>query len=218
MAGSAERFKLPLQQSGWIERTPAPEAGVLGNPKLLGALFAADSLKTRRNTDAVEVAPNVLVAARVLEHQPESQKKFDEVRAEIEENLRRAEAAKLAQKEGEARLASLHKGADAGVKWEPAKAISRRSPQGVPSTALRQIFAADAAKLPAYVGAERGSEGYMLYKVVRALEPEPKNEQQKAADQARAAQQAAADQLDAYIASLRARASIEVNKANLERK
>ena len=100
----------------------------------------------------------------------------------------------------------------------PAKTVSRRSPQGVPSTALRQIVAADAAKLPAYVGAERGNEGYMLYKVVRALEPEPKNDQQKAADQARAAQEAAAEQLDAYVASLRARASVDVNKANLEKK
>jgi peptidyl-prolyl cis-trans isomerase D len=215
---AAERFKLPLQQSGWIARTPSPEAGVLGNAKLLGALFAADSIKTRRNTDAVEVAPNVLVAARVIEHQPEAQKKFEEVRQEIEEHLRRAEAAKLAQKEGEARLAALRKGADAGVKWEPAKPVSRRSPQGVPSTALRQIIAADAAKLPAYVGAERGNEGYMLYKVVRALEPEPKTEQQKAADQQRAAQQAAAEQLEAYVASLRARATIEVNRANLEKK
>jgi peptidyl-prolyl cis-trans isomerase D len=215
---AAERFKLPLQQSGWIARTPSAESGVLGNAKLLGALFAADSIKTRRNTDAVEVAPNVLVAARVIEHQPEAQQKFEDVRAAIEENLRRAEAAKLAQQEGEARLAALRKGEGAGVKWERAKTVSRRSPQGVPSTALRQIIAADAAKLPAYVGGERGNEGYMLYKVVRALEPEPKSEQQKAADQARAAQQAAAEQLDAYVASLRTRASIEVNKASLEKK
>lgn len=215
---AAERFKLAVQTSGWIARTPSAEAGVLGNAKLLGALFAADSLKTRRNTDAVEVAPNVLVAARVLEHQSAAQKKFEDVRREIEENLRRAEAVKLAQMEGEARLAALRKGADAGLKWEPAKAVSRRSPQGVPSTALRQILAADAGKLPAYVGAERGSEGYMLYKVVRALEAEPKNEQQKAADQARATQQAAAEQLEAYVASLRTRAKIAVNKANLEKK
>ena len=215
---AAERFKLPVQTSGWIARASSPEAGVLGNAKLLGALFAEDSLKTRRNTDAVEVAPNVLVAARVLEHQPAAQKKFEDVRAAIEQHLRRTEATKLAQKEGEARLAALRKGADAGLKWEPAKAVSRRSPQGVPSTALRQILAADAAALPAYVGAERGEDGYMLYKVVRALDPEPKNDQQKAADQARAAQQAAAEQLDAYIASLRARASIEINKGNLEKK
>jgi peptidyl-prolyl cis-trans isomerase D len=154
----------------------------------------------------------------VLEHQPAAQKKFEDVRAAIEQHLRRTEATKLAQKEGEARLAALRKGADAGLKWEPAKAVSRRSPQGVPSTALRQILAADGATLPAYVGAERGEDGYMLYKVVRALDPEPKNDQQKAADQARAAQQAAAEQLDAYIASLRARASIEINKGNLEKK
>jgi peptidyl-prolyl cis-trans isomerase D len=215
---AAERFKLPVQTSGWIARAPSPEAGVLGNAKLLGALFAADSLQTRRNTDAVEVAPNVLVAARVVEHQPTSQKKFEDVRAEIEQHLRRSEAAKLAQKEGETRLAALRKGGDAGLKWGAAKAVSRRSPQGVPAGALRQVLAADAAKLPAYVGADRGEDGYMLYKVVRALDAESKSEQQKAADQARAAQQAAAEQLDAYVTSLRARASIEVNKANLEKK
>jgi peptidyl-prolyl cis-trans isomerase D len=215
---AAERFKLPVQTSGWITRTPSAEAGVLANAKLLGALFAADSVKTRRNTDAVEVAPNVLVAARVLEHQPAAQKKFADVRGEIEQALRRAEAAKLAQREGEAKLATLRKGGDAGLKWGAPKAVSRRSPQGVPSTALRQIQAADATKLPAYVGAERGEEGYMIYRVSRLLEPEPKPEAQKVTDAARAAQQAGTEQLDAYVASLRARARVEVNKANLEKK
>jgi len=215
---AAERFKLPVQTSGWITRTPSAEAGVLANAKLLGALFAADSVKTRRNTDAVEVAPNVLVAARVLEHQPAAQKKFEDVRGEIEQALRRAEAAKLAQREGEAKLATLRKGGDAGLKWGAPKAVSRRSPQGVPSTALRQIQAADATKLPAYVGAERGEEGYMIYRVNRLLEPEPKPEAQKVTDAARAAQQAGTEQLDAYVASLRARARVEVNKANLEKK
>jgi len=215
---AAERFKLPVQASGWITRTPSAEAGVLANAKLLGALFAADSVKTRRNTDAVEVAPNVLVAARVLEHQPAAQKKFEDVRGEIEQALRRAEAAKLAQQEGEAKLAELRKGGDAGLKWGAPKAVSRRSPQGVPSTALRQIQGADASKLPAYVGAERGEEGYMIYRVGRLLEPEPKPEAQKTADAARAAQQAGTEQLDAYVSSLRARARVEVNKANLEKK
>jgi peptidyl-prolyl cis-trans isomerase D len=214
---AAERFKLPVQASGWVTRTPSAESGVLGNAKLLGALFAADSVKSRRNTDAVEVAPNVLVAARVLEYQPASQKKFEEVRGEIEQTLRRAEAARLARKEGEAKLAALRAGSDAGLKWGAPKAVSRRSPQGVPSTALRQILAG-AEKLPAYVGAGRGEEGYMLYKVGRLLDPEPRPEAQKTAELARAAQQAGADQLEGYVASLRARAKVEVNKANLEKK
>jgi len=215
---AAERYRLPVQASGWVTRTPTAESGVLGNAKLLGALFAADSVQSKRNTDAVEVAPNVLVAARVLEHQPASQKKFEQVRGDIEQLLRRDEAARLAQKDGAAKLEALRKGADAGVKWGSPKAVSRRSPQGVPSTALRQILAADASTLPGYVGAGRGEDGYMLYRVGRLLEPEPKPEAQKTADLARAAQQAGADQLEAYVASLRARATVEIYKANLEKK
>jgi len=207
-----------VQATGWIAKTAQQELGALDNPKLLAALFSPDALQNKRNTDAIEVAPATLVAARVLEHQPAAQKKFEDVRGQIEQALRRAEAAKLAQREGEAQLATLRKGGDAGLKWGAPKAVSRRSPQGVPSTALRQIQAADATKLPAYVGAERGEEGYMIYRVSRLLEPEPKPEAQKVTEAARAAQQAGTEQLDAYVASLRARARVEVNKANLEKK
>jgi peptidyl-prolyl cis-trans isomerase D len=216
---AAERFNLPLQTSGWIARGAAPgDAGVLASPRLQGALFAADAVKARRNTDAIEVAPNVLAAARVIEHQPESQHKLEQVRADIEGRLRAQAAARLARQAGEAKLAALREGGAAGLGWGAPKAVSRRSPQGVPAGALRQILAADPGKLPAYVGAERGTEGYMLYRVVRPLEPEPKTEAQKAAERARAAQSAGALQLDAYVASLRARADIEVRQGNLEKK
>jgi peptidyl-prolyl cis-trans isomerase D len=215
---AAERFKLPPQASGWITRTPAAEAGVLANAKLLGALFSSDAVQARRNTDAVEVAANVLVAARVLEHQPQGQKKFEEVRAGIEQNLRAAEAAKLARKEGEAKLAELRKGGGAGIQWGAPKAVSRRSPQAVPAGALRQIMTADPAKLPVHVGAERGAEGYMLYRVSKVLEAGARPEPQKAAELERALQAAGAQQLEAYVASLRSRAKVEVHAANLEKK
>ena len=216
---AAERFKLPLQTSGWISRSaPTPDAGVLASPRLQGALFAADAVKARRNTDAIEVAPNVLAAARVIEHQPESQKKLEEVRADIERRLRAEEAARLAQQAGEAKLAELRKGADAGLGWSAPKPVSRRSPQGVPAGALRQILAADPGKLPAYVGAARGTEGYMLYRVTKLLEPEPKTEAQWTAERARAAQLAGARQLDAFVASLRERADIEIRQGSLEKK
>lgn len=216
---AAERFKLTVQTSGWVARAAPPaEAGVLANPKLVGALFADDAVKARRNTDAVEVAPNVLVAARVVEHQPATQKKLEEVRADIEKHLRAEEAARLAQQAGEAKLAALRNGADAGVAWGAAKAVSRRSPQSVPSGALRQILAVDGGKLPAYVGSAHGTEGYMLYRVARLLEPEPKTEAQKTAERTRAAQLAGGRQLDAFVASLRSRADVEIRQGNLEKK
>ena len=216
---AAERFQLPLQTSGWIARAvPPADERVLASLKLQGALFADDAVKARRNTDAIEVAPNVLVAARVIEHQPEAQKKFEEVRADIERQLRAQQASRLAQQAGEAKLAELRRGGDSGMSWSAPKAVSRRSPQGVPAGALRQILVADPGKLPAYLGAARGAEGYMLYRVARLLEPEPKADAQKTAERGRAAQLAGAHQLEAYVGSLRARADIEVRRGNLEKK
>jgi peptidyl-prolyl cis-trans isomerase D len=215
---AAERFKLPLRASGWLARAATPEEGVLASPKLRAALFSEDALKARRNTDALEVAPGVLVSARVLEHVPAAQRKFEEVRAEIEKMLRAEEAARLAQRSGEAKLEILRKGGDAGLAWGPPKAVSRRSGQGVPAGALRPLLGADPARLPAFAGAARGSAGYMLYRVDKVLEPEARAEAQRSAERARAAQLAGVRQMEAYVASLRTQADIEIHAANLEKK
>ncbi|OGA64539.1 MAG: hypothetical protein A3G81_24325 [Betaproteobacteria bacterium RIFCSPLOWO2_12_FULL_65_14] len=212
----AERFKLQLQTTGWITRSGDQELGVLNNPKLIAALFSGDSLNNRRNTDAIEVAPGTLVAARVLEHQPEAQRKFDEVKNEIAERLRRQEAAELAQKEGAAKLEQLRKGADAGVKWGAPKTVSRRDPQGLQGAVLRSVVTADVGKLPAYVGVAIPEAGYLLVRISKVIEADPKQLAQEAT--ARAAGLLSNAQYNAYVASLRQQADIEVNQANLERK
>ena len=65
----------------------APLKGVLSHPKLLAALFAEDSLKKKRNTEAVEVAPGTLVSARVLEHKPAALQPLETVKTDIEKFL-----------------------------------------------------------------------------------------------------------------------------------
>ncbi len=211
---AAERFKLNIQTTGWINRGDR-ELGALDNPKLIAALFSPDSIEKRRNTDAIEVAPATLVAARVADHQPAAQRKFEEVRGEIVEMLRRREAAELARKDGAAKLEQLRKGADAGVKWGPARTVSRREPQGLGGEVLRQVMSADAAKLPAYVGVPAGDSGFTLLRISKVLEGEPKA--QEAAGNRPAALLGAA-QYDAYLASLRAQADIEINPRNLEKR
>jgi len=215
---AAERFKLRLQTSDWISRTPNPDGGVLSNPKLLAALFADDALKSRRNTDAIEVAPGVLVSARVVDHQDATQRKFDDVRAAIERRLREEAASRLAQQAGEAKLETLRKGGDAGVQWGPPKTVSRRSAQGVPAGALRPLLAAEAGTLPAYAGAARGAEGYMLYRVDKVLEPEPRPEAQRQAERERMERLAGARQMEAYVNSLRAKADVEIDADNLAKR
>jgi peptidyl-prolyl cis-trans isomerase D len=215
---AAERYKLKIQASGWIARQAAPEQGVLAHPKLLAALFSPDSIQQRRNTDAVEVAQGVLVAARVAEHQAEAQRPLAEVKADVERRLAQREATELARAEGAAKLAELAKGGDAGLQWGASRTVSRRDAQGLPLPALRKVMAADVAKLPAYAGLDSGEKGYAIYRVTKVIPGEFKAGAQSAGEIAAIDQQTGAEQVDAYIASLRARAKIEINRANLEKK
>jgi peptidyl-prolyl cis-trans isomerase D len=215
---AAERFKLNIANSGWFSRQAPGEIGPLAHPKLVAALFSPDSTKQRRNTDAVEVAPGVLVAARVLDFQPESLRPLSEVKADVERKLARREAAALARKDGEAKLAELLKGGDAGLSWAAAKTVSRQEPQGLSQAALRKVMAADAAKLPVYAGMERGEDGYALFRIAKVIPAEPRTGPQAAELQARFDRQAGAAQLDAYVASLRAKAKVDIRPATQEPK
>jgi peptidyl-prolyl cis-trans isomerase D len=213
----AERFKLTIRSTPWIAKSAQQELGPLDNPKLLAALFSDDAIAHKRNTDAVEVAPGTLVAARVVEHQPAVQRPFDEVKGQIAETLRQREAAELARKEGERRLEALRKGQEAGgLKWSAPKSVSRREPQGLRGDILRAVMTADVAKLPAYEGVA-GEDGYLLLRVSKVTQPGDA----KAADAEalqRAGQIYGAAQYQAFLASLRADADIEVRKEALERK
>src|SRR5436190_4935910 len=149
----AERFKLQIQTTGWVAKaTAGQELGALDNPKLLAALFSSDAVQNKRNTDAIEVAPSTLVAARVSEHQPASQRKFEEVKPEIAETLKKREALRLAEQDGMAKLEQLKKGEAAAVTWSAPRLVSRRAAQGLPNEVLRRVVAADTSKLPTYLG------------------------------------------------------------------
>ncbi len=215
---AAERYKLKLSASGWLAREAAPGDGVLAHPKLRAALFSPDSIQQRRNTDAVEVAAGVLVAARVAEHQAEAQRPFEEVKAEVERRLVQREAAALAHKEGAEKLALLAKGGDAGLQWGAPRTVSRRDAQGLPMPALRKIMTVDAAKLPAHAGLDFGDKGYAIYRVSKVIPGEFKPGAQSAGELAAIDRQTGAEQVDAYVASLRSRAKVEINRANLEKK
>ena len=213
---AAERFKLKVLRSEWIGKSASPEAGVLAHPRLISALFSADVVQSKRNTDAIEVSSNVLVSARVAEHRPAAQLTFEDVKADIEKRLRREEALKLARAEGQAKLDLLRNGKDAGLKWTEPHPVGRAE-RGLHPDALRQILAADAGKLPAYIGVEFDG-GYGLYRINKVIDVTAKSEADHKAALARVDSQAGNAEFAAYVASLRARAKIEVNKENLDKK
>lgn len=215
---AADKYKLKIASSGWFARQGSAEIGPLAHPKLLAALFSPDATRQKRNTDAVEVAPGVLVAARVVEHQPESQRPLDEVRTAVARKLAQREALALAKKDGDEKLAALAKGEGAGLQWSASRTVSRQEPAGLGTLALRKVLTADASKLPAYVAAERGEEGYALYRVAKVIPAAAPAAAENAEFLALLDRQAGSEQLETYVASLRAKAKIEIRKANLERK
>ncbi len=214
----AEKFKLKVQQSGWLSRRPDTAAGPLNNQKILDALFSPDSLKSKHNTEVVDAGGDALLVARVTEHKPAAARPLDEVKAEISKKLTEQESLALANKRGAAKYAEVQQGKEAGIAWGTAKVVGRQGKAAVHPDALKVIFSADVSKLPAYVGVELRDRGYGLYRISRVIEAPPPDEASEKSVREQLARQLAQQDYAAYVASLKEKTKIEINKAALEKK
>lgn len=214
---AADLIKTASQKSGWITRTSADDAR-LGNARLLQAIFSDDVLKNKRNTEAIEVAPGVLLAARVAEHKPATVQPFDQVSGALTKKLTLQQAGQLAAQEGRARLESLRLGKEASINWSAPLLASRSDTKGLPVEALRQAFKADVSKVPAYAGVEASGSGYTLVRVSKLVEADvgAKDKQNTIAQTLR--QVAAQAELAAYIASLKQKTEVKIRQEAIERK
>jgi len=214
---AAEKFKLVIKQSEWLGRQANPANGPLGNEKVLAALFSEDSIKNKRNTEAVEIAPNTLVAARIVEYKPASLQPFDSVKGSIETLLKHREAQALAKKDGEARLALLKKGEDK-LAWGGAKSISRLDAHLVPPLAATAVFKTDVASLPAYTGVELPGAGYALLKISKLDAGDKLDDARRQAMLRQVGSLEAQEEIQLYLAALRNRYKVDINKVALEAK
>jgi peptidyl-prolyl cis-trans isomerase D len=205
-----DKWKLE-KQTATVRRQPLPGAsGPLASPKLLDAIFAADAINNKRNTDAIEVAPNQLVVARIVKHDPARTQTLAEVKDVVRERVTVAQAAALAKKEGLARLAALQQ---AGAASEPIGnpvVISRMQTLGAPRIVLDAVMQADAAKLPVMTGVDLGDDGYVLMRVTKVLprEAPPAGGEDPMRTQYAAAFGAA--ETEAYLEALKRRFKAEV--------
>lgn len=211
---AAKEFGLTVQSSGWIDRTQATPS-FLANPRLMDALFAPEALEKKQNTEAIEVAPGVLVSARVLEHKPSGVRPLAEVADNIRARLRLKAAQAKAVEAGQAALKALEAGQPvAGM--GPVIRVSRGDPKGVPAEALKAIFKAPKGKLPAAAGSET-RDGYRVYRVVNVVEASPDANRVKMIqrDLMRINGQ---EEMKAYLAYLKAQGKVKVDNAILEKK
>jgi peptidyl-prolyl cis-trans isomerase D len=213
---AADQFGLSVVETGWFAKG-AGAPGVLNNAKLLAEIFSDNTIKSKRNTAAIEVAPSVLVSARVVEHKAASQRPFETVRAAIELRMKREEALKLAIADGEAKLKAAQEGKDAGLKWPAPLEVSRQKPGGLPPPVLDKVFRADAKKLPAVVGVAT-PVGYALVRVTKVVDVQAVDDAKRKALADRLRQTVAASELDSTLASLRGRIGVEIRKDVLEKR
>ena len=213
---AADALKVPVQQSGWIVKGQ-PSNPLLSNPKLQAEIFSDDAVKAKRNTSAIEVQPNVLVAAHVVEFKPAEVRPLDAVKADIERRLQRDEALKLAKADGEAKLEQVKAGKDAGIKWPAPLAVNRQKPGGLGPEVLDKAFRVDPKKLPAYAGTATPM-GYSLIEVSKVIDVQQVAEDKRQAMGSQLRQAVAATELESTIAAIRDHAGVSVNRDAVEKK
>ncbi|MBS1209383.1 MAG: ppiD [Proteobacteria bacterium] len=207
---AAEKFSLKLIQTDWLPRNALP-AGVLQNLKLQAALFSAESLSTRRNTEAVDVGDGQLAAARVLEFKPASVKPFEQVSAEVETVVKNEEAAKIAKARGEEALSKLKAGdvLATAPAWSASRTV-KRSNQDLTPAARVAVFSAKTDKLPAFQGVTR-DQGYVIYRIESVNTPKLADDVAKLKSiSERYAMALGEEDLRAYISGVRARLGVKI--------
>ena len=209
----ADKFKLIIQKAnGVTPQAPQGIRGPLANPKLLAALFSEDVLRNKRNTEAVEVGPSQLVAARVLDYQASKVQPLAEVRATVRAALVAEKSAELAQQEGQKQLAALAVQPQ-DAKWPAAITVSRDQQQALDPKVSDAVLRSDAARLPKVVGVDLGGQGYVIARVLRIVDRAPSSPEQAKLEQAQIAQWWSQAEKDAHFAALKAQFKVSKKAA-----
>jgi len=206
-----KKFGIQTQTSQLMSRADALK--FFKNDKLVTAIFSSEVVKDKRNTEAVEAAPNTLVSARVVEYKPAAARTFAEVKPALESYLKHEQAMTLASKKGTEIVATLRKGQDTkDLGWIPPVVIDRKNAQGLSDEVMKKAFTIDASKTPAFDLVEKKNVGYTLIRINRVESALPKEEADKKPLVAEVQAALAEEYVAAYLASLKAKSDLTVNR------
>jgi peptidyl-prolyl cis-trans isomerase D len=212
---AADKLKLKVQTASNVIRTPNPALAATvpyNNPKFLTALFTDDVIKNKHNTEAIEVAPNTLVAGRIVEYKQQSKKPFEEVQAAVRELVLQEQEATLAQQAGEMKLAAL-KTKDDSTGFADEKTISRVKSQDLGPDVLNAVMKADTTKLPAFAGLMLPGQGYTVFRISKVAQPATPDTARRQTEEQQVADALAQQEMLAYLGVLKEKAKVKILKA-----
>jgi peptidyl-prolyl cis-trans isomerase D len=209
-------INIPIQQVAWLSK------GRIGvapwTDKALKAIFSDEVVNNKRNTPAIEIAPNTLLSARILEYKPEAVSPLSEVSALIKQKLANQQAQDLAMKAGKATLLQLQQGEAVNVDWKAEKSVTRSQHAPLDNDITRQIFKASTDKLPAYVGYETAQGAYMLARIESVKEIGSIEDTKRAHYMQQLRQMTGEELLQAYLADTKKHANINIARFATEEK
>ncbi len=207
----AAKLGLKIETVASLGRNPNPalKDAPYNNAKFLNALFADEAVRSKHNTEAVEVAPNTLVAGRVLEFKPKARRPLEEVKVQVRELVLQQEAMAMAKKAGEAWLADV-KAKPTATGFGSPKLVSRTASAGLDESAFMTVMKADVTKLPSVVGAELPGQGFGVYRINKLAPVAKVDEARRTAEQQQIANALSQQETLAYIEVLKARAKVKL--------
>ncbi len=209
----SKKFNLPIQKTDWIGRNDSDK--FFKNETLMNALYSKESIKDHRNTEAIEVTPNNLISARVVDYKAQSTKPFADVKKNIEDYLKFEAAKKTVASEGEAALKTISD-TSRKIDWQPAVLVDRKNTKGLSEAVINHAYKMPTDKLPSYSGFVDGNNGYVIVKVNKVAFPNDNNEENKKAFASDYSEALTAEYLSAYLKGLKAKASVSVNQKFFE--
>lgn len=171
LAPVAKQLGLALEHSDWLTRDGGP--GIGANPRVREAAFHPEQISSRRNSDVIELSGDTLLALRVIDHKPSTQRPLAEVRAEIERKLSAMRAHEQAQALTAEWLEKLQQGAElaqlarsAGATPNVDKRVTREQAAGIDRRIVDAAFAAPRPDgKPVYRRVDLGPQGYAVVAV-----------------------------------------------------
>ncbi len=174
---AADAVGLKIEETDWITRDQGK--GIAANPKVRAAAFAKAVLEGN-NSEVIETEDGRQIVVRVVDHEAARPRPLEEVRDQIEAQLKLDASRKLAREAGEARLKELKAGASLaevakslGVEVKSPGLIDRRSKAAPPEIieALFTMTPPDEGK-PSVTGKVLSDGRYALLQVNRVETPD----------------------------------------------
>ncbi|WP_374591119.1 SurA N-terminal domain-containing protein [Aquabacterium sp.] len=206
----ADQLKLTIQKANAVTRAPSSgaTAGLLSNAKFLETLFDQSNVTNKRNTEAIEIGPNQIVAGRVTHYSAARKRAFDEVKAQMRSAVVAAKAFQMARDDAQRQLDAWKTAPDAAKLGAPV-VLSRRQAADLPPALIDAALKAPADKLPGWVVVNVPEQGSVVLKVNKVLSSDMNADQIKLAS-GEFAQLWAAAEGQSYFNALKSRYKVAV--------